>query len=383
MVPRSASRRNDIDWLRIGATGLLFPFHSARPFDHGYWHVKSATTSEAFDVFVWFVHQFHMPLFFVLAGWSIARSLERRSVAEVRRERYARLLLPFIAGVVLVSPPQAYVEAVTQRGFRGTFIEFLPRFFGSLESFSWHHLWFLLYLFTFTMLYLPLFGRLQRAGPARTAPGARFLYLAIVPFAAVQLGLRWRWPGFNNLYDDWANFAWYSLFFIGGFLVGWLPALEAMIRAERRRATAVFVVAILAMLPLLATLREHVVTPGPGYLAYWPLNAAAGVCGVAAILGWGSRLATVDGRVFRHLRASALPVYVLHQTVIVLLGWWIADAAAPLGVRYVGLVVTASAVTFGLYHFVVRRVRAVAFLFGMKLPDSAAAPSGVLGLGAP
>jgi glucan biosynthesis protein C len=338
--------------------------------------VKSATTSAGFDVFIWFVHQFHMPLFFVLAGWSIARSLERRPPADVRRERYARLLVPLLAGVALLSPPQAYVEAITQRGFHGSFLEYLPRFFGSLEHFSWHHFWFLVYLFTFTMLYLPLFGRLARARLALDAPGPRLLYLAVVPFAAVQLALRWRWPGFQNLYDDWANFVWYSLFFIAGFLVGRSPALEALIHRERRRAAAVFVVAILAMLPILATLEERIVTPGPGYLLYWPLNAAAGVCGVAAILGFGARLAAVDGPAFRYLREAALPVYALHQTVIVVLGYGIVNAAAPLGVRYVALLGASVVVTLALYHFAVRGVRPVAVLFGMKLPDRRAAVSG-------
>jgi fucose 4-O-acetylase-like acetyltransferase len=366
-------RRNDIDWLRIAATLLLFPFHSARPFDHGPWHVKSATLSDGFDVFVWFVHQFHMPLFFVLAGWSIARSLERRSPADVRRERYGRLLLPFVVGVILLSPPQAYVEAVTQRGFSGTFLEFLPRFFGSLEYFSWHHLWFLIYLFTFTMLYLPLFGRLQRTRLALDRP--RALYLSIVPFAAVQLALRWRWPGYQNLYDDWANFAWYSLFFIGGFVLARSPELEATIRRERRRSAAVFALAILAMLPILATLRGRIVTPAGAYLLYWPLNATAGVCGVAALLGHGARLATVDGPAFRYLRESALPVYVLHHPAIVLLGYWIASAAAPLGVRYLELLGASVLVTFAVYHLAIRGVRPVGVLLGMK-------PAGV-GLGIP
>lgn len=69
-------RRHDIDWLRIGATFLLFPFHAARPFDHGSWHVKSPDTATGFDLFVWFIHQFHMPLFFTLAGWSLERFRE-------------------------------------------------------------------------------------------------------------------------------------------------------------------------------------------------------------------------------------------------------------------------------------------------------------------
>src|SRR6186997_2545411 len=190
MPQDQAARRNDIDWLRIGATLLLFPFHAARPFDHTPWHLKSADTSDVFAVFVWFVHQFHMPLFFLLAGWSIERSLRSRTPADVRRERYGRLLVPFLVGVALVSPPQAYVEAITQRGFDGTFLAYLPRFFGSLREFSWHHLWFLIYLFTFTMLYLPLFTRLCRRGFRIETPRPALLYLAIAPFAVVQLALR-------------------------------------------------------------------------------------------------------------------------------------------------------------------------------------------------
>ena len=68
MPAGSQPRRHDIDWLRIGATFLLFPFHAARPFDHQPWHVKSPDAGTGFDLFVWFIHQLHMPLFFTLAG---------------------------------------------------------------------------------------------------------------------------------------------------------------------------------------------------------------------------------------------------------------------------------------------------------------------------
>jgi fucose 4-O-acetylase-like acetyltransferase len=365
------ARRNDIDWLRIGATLLLFPFHAARPFDHQPWHVKSADMSIGFDVFVWFVHQFHMPLFFALAGWSIERSLRRRTPAEVRRERYGRLLVPFLVGVALVSPPQAYVEAITQRGFDGTFLTYLPHFFGSLREFSWHHLWFLIYLFVFTMLYLPLFTRLR--GALAKAPRPALLYRAIVPFAAVQLALRWRWPGYQNLYDDWANFAWYSLFFVGGFLLGKSPALEELVRRERWRCTWVFVLAIVGMLPLLAALEERIVVPGPGYLAYWPLNAAAGVCGVLAILGHGARLAAVEGVGFRYLREAAYPIYILHQTAIVVLGYWIVRTGSPVMVRYAILMAGGLFASFALYHFAIRAAPPLRLAFGMRLRAAARA----------
>ena len=362
MPDGGGSRRYDVDWLRIGATFLLFPFHAARPFDHRPWHVKSATASEVADVWVWFVHQFHMPLFFVLAGWSLERSLGRRKLGDVRRDRVARLLVPFVAGVVLLSPMQAYVEAVTQRGFTEGVLQFLPHFFTSLRWFSWHHLWFLIYLFTFTMLYL----RPLASVPALRGVKPWHVWGAIVPFAVVQVGLRWRWPGLQNLYDDWANFCWYSLFFAGGFLVARLPEVEPLIRRERRRATVIFVLAILAMLPLLAVLEERIVEPGPGYLVYWPLTAVAGVSAMIALLGHAERVAHVAGAAFGYLRDAAMPVYVLHQAVIVVLGYWMVAIDAPIVARYVALLVGSVALTMAAYHLLVRPSRVLRVAFGMR-----------------
>ena len=366
MLSTSQPRRRDIDWLRIGATLLLFPFHSARPFDHQPWHVKSPDAATGFDVFVWFVHQFHMPLFFTLAGWSLERALRVRAGDEVRRERYARLLVPFLVGVVLLSPPQAYLEAITQKGFTGTFWRFLPRFFTSLEYFSWHHLWFLVYLFTFTMLYLPLLARLARSEADVETIRPRVLYAAIVPFAIVQLALRWRWPGLQNLYDDWANFLWYSLFFVVGFVVARFPAVEERIVAERRRSAWVFVLAVLGMLPLLAALDGRVADPGLGYLLYWPLNATAGVCGVAALLGFGRRLETVSSAGFGYLCDAALPAYVLHQAVIVVLAYRLVHLPLPLMARWVVLTLAAIVTTMSVYHVLVRPIPAVRVALGLR-----------------
>jgi fucose 4-O-acetylase-like acetyltransferase len=358
----AGARRRDVDWLRIGATLLLFPFHAARPFDHPPWHLKSVNASEVFDVWVWFVHQFHMPLFFLLAGWSLAGSLHGRDLAGVRRERVVRLLVPFVVGVVLLSPPQAYVEAITQRGFAGSFLDFLPHFFTSLRWFSWHHLWFLIYLFTFSMLYLRPLATVPALGPVRPW----HLWAAVAPLAVVQVGLRWRWPGYQNLYDDWANFAWYSLIFVGGFLVARAHHAEATVRDERRRATVVFVLAILVMLALLDALRERVTEPGAAYALYWSLSAIATVSALIALLGHATRLADVDAPSLRYFGEAALPLYVLHQTVIVGLGYWLVDIPVPLGVRYALLLGTSFVATLAAYHFVVRPSRVLRAAFGMR-----------------
>src|SRR5260370_38081584 len=88
-------RRPDLDWLRLGAVYLLLAFHSAKVFDRTpFYHLKNTDQSTALTVFTSAVHQWHMPLLFVLAGWSITPSLHRRSRRQFLRERRLRLLVP-------------------------------------------------------------------------------------------------------------------------------------------------------------------------------------------------------------------------------------------------------------------------------------------------
>ena len=93
MTPAVAgTRRYDLDWLRIGATLLLFPFHVGKVFDVlPIYHIKNRELSPALDYATSFVHQWHMPLFFLLAGWSAASSLQARGAGAFLRERLSEL----------------------------------------------------------------------------------------------------------------------------------------------------------------------------------------------------------------------------------------------------------------------------------------------------
>src|SRR5262249_62175804 len=114
----------------------------------------------------------HMPLFFLLAGWSVVASLRARGRAGFVRERIFKLWIPLVMGCVLLCPPIKYIELASgldmnatglrvsderQDGFHQligsalpvatsfheSFFEFLPTFFTRIERFTWSHLWFL------------------------------------------------------------------------------------------------------------------------------------------------------------------------------------------------------------------------------------------------
>ncbi len=370
--PMTAERRNDIDWLRIGATYLLFVFHIAKMFDIApFYHLKNAELSGGLDYFTGFVHQWHMRLFFLLAGWSLFASLASRGRQRFLAERSRRILVPFAAGTLLFVPFMRYAEILngtfmTPGGvaaadaFAGAgFLEFLPRFF-SMDAFSWAHLWFLIYLYVFTLLYLPLFQRLiERSGKPREWSTA-WIYAPILPLALIQVAMRGRWPGHQNLYDDWANFLFYSLFFIIGFLFARQPALERAAHREWKRLGLIGLAACVAMeLPWQAVLdRPEIATRALSGAAAWGC--------VIGLLGFARQHLTAEGPALRYLRESSLPVYILHSPAIVLIGYWVIQIDAGIAEKFALILVGSVGLSLVVYHFAVRRFDLLRVLFGMR-----------------
>jgi hypothetical protein len=368
----NAERRPDVDCLRAGAVYLLLAYHTAKVFDSApFYHLKNDRQVDALNAFTGGVHQWHMPLLFVLAGWSAGHSLERRGARGVLLERRDRLLVPLAFGCASITPVIAYVQHRHTPGGDESFLEFLSTFYTDLERFNWSHLWFLAYLLVFSVLYLPLFEALRRGRPVEDVP-ARAVYLAIVPFALVQVLLRGRWPGYQNLYDDWANFAYYSLFFIAGFLLVRHPAVERRVHAERRRCA---LIGGAALLGLFLVTREGLppAEASPQWIAFGTLSATAGVCLVGALLGYGARHLRREGRPLDYARDSAMPVYFLHQAAVVLAAAAVVGTSLPVPAKFAAVLGASTVATVGAYHLVVRRSGRLRRLMGAKGPSASQA----------
>jgi glucans biosynthesis protein C len=360
----SPERRYDIDWLRIFATYLLFPFHVGKVFDvPPYYPIKSPDLSPYLGYFTMLVHQFHMPLFFLLAGWSLHASMHKRGGGGVLRERVDRILIPFLFGTATLCLVIGYYERVLMPGLGLTFFQYVPKFFTSLDFFTWSHLWFLIYLFTFTLLWLPLFKRMLRASSTLVLRRSWYIYRPIPALFLMQGILRIWWPGFQNLYNDWGNFCYYSVAMIIGFWMGCQPAIaEAIDREKRRAAVIAFVAAV-----LLCWTRSFREWPDElRHVNYYFFGTLLGYTMIIALLGYARLYGNVGGRVHRYLAESALPVYILHQAGIVITGWIIIHWGFPLPVRYALVLAAAVLSTMAVYHLLIRPFWILRRLFGMK-----------------
>jgi len=389
-------RRDDVDWLRVFATYMLFPFHVAMVFNPApFYHVRNDELSTVAMIFCGFVGLWHMPLFFLLAGWSLARSLRGRGRGGVVRERLLRLGVPLVAGCVLLMPAIKWVElrsgldanadglfiapkwqesfrTIFPRGlpeqaepFTQGFLEFVPQFFTDPLRFTWAHLWFVAYLLTFTLLYLPLIARLAAANDRLRLESRAWVYAPAVLLGLIQVVLRPYWPGLQNLIDDWANFAYYTTYLFCGALLASQPSLEALVAAEWRRALGVAGVTTLVLLAgVLGVFQSAPVMLAGSGLAGW--------CFVVALLGAGRQYLAWSSPLQRWLVESAFPVYLLHQSAIVLLGYWIVALPLGFGAKLALLLAGSVAATLAVYELLVRRFTVPRFLCGMKLQASSA-----------
>jgi len=375
------NRRYDLDWLRVIAFGLLMLFHSGMLFSTWDWHVKNLETSEAFDHVMGFVHQWRMPLLFFISGSAVWFAMQRYSTRQFFLERHQRLLLPLVFGMLVVIPPQVYHERLYHDQQYASFSDFYPTTFTSggypQGNLSWHHLWYVPYIWAYSMVLLPLFvwlrsprGRpwLERA--LRWAGRPWMLFLLFVPSALSDSALRPFWPGdANNLVSDWGNFSHKLTFFLAGFVLASGAGVYDLIAGHRRKflLAAGLAVAGLATMGILRPAGgSGQAVSAAALIGYYTLNNFQIWMWLLVALGYGRRYLSFNHPFLRYANEAVYPFYILHQTVIIILGYHLAYTTWPIGLKF-PLVVTATfLICWGLYALAIRPWNLLRVPFGMK-----------------
>jgi glucan biosynthesis protein C len=93
-------------------------------------------------------------------------------------------------------------------------------------------------------------------------------------------------------------------------------------------------------------------------------------CLLVAILGFGRKYLNHAGKALKYCREAAYPVYILHQTVIVVIGFYVVqwNRLAEFGeaAKFALIAVTATVATVLTYDLLIKRTNLTRFLFGMK-----------------
>lgn len=382
----TTQRQTYLDWLRILSILGVLLFHSAMPYAAEMdWHIKNRETSNLLMESNRFLHLFRMPLLFFISGTVSYYMMQRRSTLSFIGLRFRRLFIPLLVGMFIIVPPQIYMERLAH-GYKGSFFDWYPSVFNFVPypkggSFSWHHLWFIAYLLLYDLLFASMFAWLIspksngfKQKLAALAQG-KWVYVLMLPGIAWFALLSDKLPETNDLIHDGCYFVYWLLFLLAGFVCILQPKLMDSLECNRRFALTIGFLSLM----LWEYLRWNKVEPGyvnwafqsklSGYL-FTALRPTIAWGWVLALVGYGKHYLNRKHNVLNYLNQAVYPFYILHQTVIVLITYYIVQTQnESILSKYIYTVSITFFVSVLIYHLFIRPYNPVRFLFGMKPKD--------------
>lgn len=374
-------RRHDVDWLRVLAFILLIFYHIGMYYvaDWG-WHVKSQYQSEFLQYPMLLINQWRMPLIFFISGFALCMVEPKIGATKLFSIRFFRVLIPLILGMYLIVPPQAFYEAIANHGYQGTYWIYWLSYIDSTSTIlsemrhsplglvTWNHLWYLAYLWVYTLVYLvlrPIFTKVGVCVAQREISPAVLFLVPVALMAIYGLTLKPYYPKTNALTDDWYNHAIYFTVFTLGYLAAKSQKHWSMIVSYRR---AWLIGALIFYSGLMWINAE----PQLNYenkltLVLVKLWVYANLWSwLLAVVGYAGAYLNRPSRLLNYLNEAILPWYILHQTVMIVLAVNIGHLALGGALESSAVVIGTFALCAGLYELI-RRWKLTRFMFGMKL----------------
>jgi glucans biosynthesis protein C len=374
-----------IDWLRIIAIMVVFIFHNSRFFDTLYWHVKNPQQSEGVLMFVGFINIWIMPLFFLLAGaagsFGINKPFGKYSISKI-----LRLLVPYVMGVLLLIPPQKFLEAVTQHQYTQGYFGFLGEYFsGGIINYQmgftpcWigamaYHLWFLGHLFVISVALYPILKYLSGKGTViinHIYSRLSFyggLLLLFIPVAIVRILLRKSFPEYTN----WSDLAIFGTYFLLGFVLTQKETFKQYMVRDRFPALIIAICctfAYFASYALKGTFLHDMFHDNQKFVPYMVGEATSALLTwswLVFIMGLGVKYLNKEGSLRKPLNEAVLPFYILHQTVILIIGYFVVQWDWNNWAKFFIIFSCSLLITVAVYTFLIKPFNGVRFLFGMS-----------------
>ena len=392
------SRRHDHDWLRVLAIALIFVYHAAAPFHPWFeWHIRGYPKSEVLGWMSAAGYSWPLPLFMLLAGAGTCFALRKRSYKQYAGERFTRILLPLIFAMIILIPPQVYMERLQRLQFSGSFFEYLPHALDGGPypegNISAGQFWFLFYLLFYALLALPLFaflrsttGRRWISGLAAFSERRGAILIFAVPLIIGQLALGWRFPESHNPINDWMFHLQLFLIFVFGFI---LFSDERFERGIDRSWLAILILAVITSVGLFLLFfagpsgtADAVMGNSPNLAfrtsemtLYYVLGSTLLRLNtwtwVLLLLWLARKFLSSTGRFLAYASPAAFPVFILHQTIIIVVAYYVVQWETGILPRFLAILTISLIITLALYE-VARRWRVTRFVLGAK---STARPS--------
>lgn len=371
-------RRHDLDWLRVLVFGLLIFYHVGMFFVPWGFHIKNNVIYDWMMYPMLFVNQWRLPILFIISGMGTYYALNKRTGKQFAFERIIRLYIPLTVGMLLVVPPQVYIERLVNKQLDISYFEYWPSqaFIGIYPegNFSWHHLWFLPYLLIFSLLLTPVFIYLKKhpdntftVGIHKLASKSFGLFWLIIPLYLCEAFLE---PFFNvthALIDDWFNFtSSMILFFYGFLLISVKEIFWKTVEKNRRKYLVTGIVSFAFLMTIIFGFEDttmiHYSEAFLKVINLWTW--------IMVLFGYASKYLNKPSKWLSYANEAVYPFYILHQTIMLIIGYYLMDLDWNFTVKFSIMTLGTFLGSWIIYEFLIRRWKLIRPLFGLKKATS-------------
>lgn len=366
-----------IDYIRVFAFLLLILFHCALPFVSYNWEVKNEQKSEILMSIVLWFHQWRLPLLFFISGVGIYFSLKTRNILKFILERFKRLFVPLVFAMLFTIPVQVYVEYLQKGRVTGTYFEFYPSVWNFVPypdgSLTWSHMWFIVYLLTFIIVLIPFFSLFKikvlekykdRFSNVLSSKYLIFLIFLIQYYNYYLFYLKF--PEQGSLVEDWFVFNSSITYLIIGYLLA--SSTQFWDNCERYKKISLSIAVITSTILFINYYLPNALPKKEGMdtQVYFLLDALQIWSMILTIIGFTKKYLNTTSNILQYLNQAVFPFFIIHQTIIVAIGYWIVQLKVSILTKYLLLSICSSIVIYSLYEYVIRRTKLTRFLYGMK-----------------
>ena len=371
MQLKNNQRLPELDWLRVILIFAVFIHHVCMPFNGDNWHIMNTESSKLLDDVMVYFEQFRLPTLFFISGVGAVILLSKISVKKFASDKLLRLLIPLIVGVLFVVPPQSYIENISQ------YESFWQAYPSLALNLSTNHLWFIEYLIVFSLLAIPLNTFLNTKASTKVFKyiikltkfkGGLFLFVSLLIVIKISFSLFF--PSDDNKIENLSSSSYYLFFFITGMI--FVANKELWQRVCEHRLYHLIIL-------LISTVIFYGYYYSPDLSDYLSLNVRWSIWWLVCCLVSWSALLTILGYAQFYLKKTPqwlrlsneliYPFYIFHQTVIVVIGFYVINWQTSILIKIISLLFLSLITTCGICLFIIKPFNLFRFLFGLKLKE--------------
>jgi surface polysaccharide O-acyltransferase-like enzyme len=274
-------------------------------------------------------------------------------------------------------PIQVYVEYLQKGRVTGSYFEFYPSVWKFVPypdgSLTWSHMWFIVYLLTFILLLIPLFSLLKikmiekYKDQLSNILSSKYLILLVFLIQYYNYyAFYLKYPEQGSLVEDWFVFNSSITYLILGYLLA--SSNQFWNNCERYRKIYLSLAVVTSTILFINYYLPNALPKKEGVDAqvYFLLDAIQIWSLILTIIGFTKKHLNTSSSMLQYLNKAVFPFFIIHQTIIVAIGYWIVQLQASILTKYLLLSICSSIVIYILYEFVIKRTKLTRFLYGMK-----------------